>query len=217
MAQYALNPFWSWGLRVADGEAAGNETTVGGDSDAALLAGLRAGDPTAQRVLVDRHARTLYALAYSLVGNAADAEDVVQETFLGAIRRIDAFEGRASLKTWLSRILVNQASKLRRSRAIRRMAPLDVTGAGHDAPNEVAPPATPDNATPAARVEQRADVNAMLDALSPDHREVIVLRELQGLSYEEIAAALGVPRGTVESRLHRARNELRRRFSEYLS
>jgi RNA polymerase sigma-70 factor (ECF subfamily) len=64
-------------------------------------------------------------------------------------------------------------------------------------------------------VERRADVAAMLDTLSPEHREVIVLRELQGLSYEEMAEALGIPRGTVESRLHRARRDLKRRFAGY--
>ena len=178
-------------------------------TDAELVRRIRAGDGEAFRVLVERHSNSLFGLAYSLLGSAADAEDVVQETFLGAFRRLGAFEGRSAVKTWLTRILLNHASKLRRSRRVRKAESIESPAASADESLHTGSSAT--------AVDSRVDVTKMLDALSPDHREVIVLRELEGLSYEEMAAALGVPRGTVESRLHRARQELKQRFSGYLS
>ena len=164
-----------------------------------------AGDPgergheAAFHELVDRYAQEMYRLALSLVGNAADAEDVVQETFSGAFRAMPGFGGRSSLRTWLSRILVNQAAKWRRRRKVRRTILLDATAPG-----------------PSPEPGLRIDVLATLETLSPEHREVIALREFQGMSYEEMAETLGVPRGTVESRLFRARQELKDRLKAYL-
>jgi RNA polymerase sigma-70 factor (ECF subfamily) len=152
--------------------------------------------------MVDRYSAYLYRLAFSLVGNAADAEDVLQETFAGALRHLRDFEERASVKTWLSRILIRQAARCRRSRGRDKV------------------PGTLGNTTAASaqnRSDARMDVWAALEALSPDHREVIVLRELQGMSYEEIAEILELPSGTVESRLFRARQVLRERLKDYLT
>jgi RNA polymerase sigma-70 factor (ECF subfamily) len=181
------------------------------ESDAELVHKIRGGDEAAFRELVNRHGDSLYGLACSVMGNASDAEDVLQETLLGAFRRLAAFEGRSSVKTWLVRILLNHASKFRRSRRIRRTSML---------PDEVGPDDGEggglDTGSPAAIVESRVDLDAMLQVLSPEHREVIVLRELQQLSYDEIAGTLKIPRGTVESRLHRARHELKKRFAGYL-
>jgi RNA polymerase sigma-70 factor (ECF subfamily) len=180
-------------------------------SDAELVHKIRGGDEAAFRELVNRHGDSLYGLACSVMGNASDAEDVLQETLLGAFRRFGAFEGRSSVKTWLVRILLNHASKFRRSRRIRHTSVL---------PDEVGPDDGQggglDTGSPAAIVESRVDLDAMLQVLSLEHREVIVLRELQQMTYDEIATTLKVPRGTVESRLHRARQELKRRFAGYL-
>jgi RNA polymerase sigma-70 factor (ECF subfamily) len=179
-------------------------------TDSELVRKIRGGDEAAFRELVSRHADGLYRMAYSVMGSATDAEDVLQETFLGAFNRLSAFEGRSSVKTWLVRILLNHASKFRRSRKVRRTDPL---------PEQLGPAAGSERYaanSPAAAVQSRIDVQQMLDTLSPEHREVIVLRELQQMSYEEIAETLRVPRGTVESRLHRARQELKRRFGGYL-
>ena len=178
-------------------------------TDAELVQRIRSGDDAAFRALVERHGNSLFGLAYTLLGSAADAEDVVQETFLGAFRRLGAFEGRSAVKTWLTRILLNHASKLRRSKRVRKAESVESPRASDDRSLRTASAAT--------AVDSRVDVMQMLDVLSPDHRQVIVLRELEGLSYEEIAEALGVPRGTVESRLHRARQELKQRFAGYLS
>ena len=178
-----------------------------GWTDTELLRAIRGGDEAAFHELVDRHSENLYALAYSLLGSRSDAEDAVQETFLGAFRRAASFEGRSSLKTWLVRILVNQAYKTRRSRKVRRADSLD---AGQPDDNRLRIRSS------GAAVESAIDVEAMLSTLSPEHREVIVLRELEGFTYEEMAAALGVPVGTIESRLYRARQELKQKFVGYL-
>lgn len=180
-------------------------------SDAELVRKIRAGDESAFQELVSRHADGLYRMACSLLGSASDAEDVLQETFLGAFNRLSAFEGRSTVKTWLVRILLNHASKFRRSRKVRRTDPL---------PEQIGPASGDEkyaSSSPAAAVESRVDVNQMLETLSPEHREVIVLRELQQMSYDEIAEALKIPRGTVESRLFRARQELKRRYEGYLT
>jgi len=180
-----------------------------GATDDELLRRMRAGDESAFHDVVDRHANDLYGLAYSLVGNAADAEDVVQETLAGAFENVGRFRGEASIRTWLTQILVRQAARLKRWRSIRITLPLE----GQPAESRENGLTTAGNQKAAAG---KMDVTAMLMTLSREHREALVLREIRGLSYEEIAKTLGIPRGTVESRLHRARLELRERFSGYL-
>jgi RNA polymerase sigma-70 factor (ECF subfamily) len=170
-------------------------------NDIDLIRKAAAGDGRAFHVLVDRHAQSLYRLAVSLTGQPVDAEDIVQETFAGAFRGMAKFEGRSSVKTWLTRILFTQAAQWRRNRAGRVMGSIE-----H---------AEPAGSGQSASVEARLDLQTALRRLSPEHREVLVLRELQGLSYEEVAEVLGIPRGTVESRLHRARRELRGKLSSY--
>lgn len=155
--------------------------------------------------MVDRHGSYLYGVAHALTGNAADAEDMVQETLLGALR--GTFRGESSLRTWLVRILSNQAGMMRRSRSRRGGTHAELSdGQAVSPPSPSGPGGT----------DARVDLATMLAELSPEHRRIIVLRELEQMSYEQMAAALGVPRGTVESRLHRAREELRKRFKGYL-
>jgi len=180
-------------------------------NDLELVGRIRSGDRAAFGELVSLYSDDLFGLAYSLLGNASDAEDALQQTLLGAFSRIDSFEGRSSLNTWLVRILYNQASKLRRYRRVRRMSPIDT----RDGTVEGGP--TPRSESAAAAVDSRVDLTAMLEELSPEHREILVLRELHRMSYDELAETLKIPRGTVESRLFRARNELRRRFDGYFS
>jgi RNA polymerase sigma-70 factor (ECF subfamily) len=149
--------------------------------------------------LLDRYGDKLYSQAFHYLGrrpeNRTDAEDLVQETIIGAFKSAKRFEGRSSLSTWLSRILANQVAAFIRSRKVRRADTLPEGISDH-------------------RVDPDAemDVRQMLEALSDEHRQVIVLRELEGRTYDEIAEILSVPRGTVESRLHRARQALRDRF-----
>jgi RNA polymerase sigma-70 factor, ECF subfamily len=169
--------------------------------DAELLARTARGDEQAFRALVDRHARYLYGIAHSMSGNAADAEDLVQETLIAALN--STFRGESAVRTWLVGILVRRAGMLRRTKARHPTSPM-----------EIEPPGSKPAATAGSDV--RMDLTVMLEQLSPEHRQVIILRELEGLTYDEMAEAIGVPRGTIESRLHRAREELRRRFKGYL-
>lgn len=162
------------------------------------------GEARALHQLVEEHARHLFGTACAMMGRTADAEDVVQETLLAAVRGIGKFDGRSSLRTWLVAILIRQAALWRRRRG-RPMGQLD----------ELAPPPAPSPPRHTAAADAQMDVGQMLQTLSPEHREVLVLREYEGMSYEEIAASLGLPRGTVESRLHRARQQLRSRLSGY--
>lgn len=187
---------------------ASDEVELAAASDLELVQRARRGDASAFHLIVDRYARRLYGLAYSLLGDAADAEDAVQETLAGAYRGIGRFEERSSLWTWLARILYRQASRQRRRGRQRDVLPISIDS-GSDTL------AAPMPVVVASDV--RLDLSAALTRLSADHREVIVLREIEQMSYEEIADVLGVPRGTVESRLHRARAELRKKLSGYLN
>jgi RNA polymerase sigma-70 factor (ECF subfamily) len=193
--------------------AATNTTSTGPaqPTDGELIRRAKRGESAAFHAIVDRYAHRLFGLAYSLLGDASDAEDVVQETLAGAYRGLARFEERAALWTWLTRILVRQAARHRRSwRTQRSPISLDAAHAkDEEAVRTASMPAT-------GGVDVQVDLHAALQTLSADHRDVIVLRELQQMSYEEMASALGVPRGTVESRLHRARAELKRRLAAYL-
>jgi RNA polymerase sigma-70 factor (ECF subfamily) len=174
--------------------------------DTELLEQIGRGDQAAFRTLLDRHARYLFGVAHAMSGSAADAEDLVQETLVGALTSAGKFRGESSVRTWLVRILINRVRMWRRSRKSRGLdETMSVTGSLASA-----------SAPVAGAVDAKLDLTQMLAQLTPEHRQVIILRELQGMSYEEMAQALDVPRGTVESRLHRARDELRKRFKGYL-
>ena len=186
----------------------GEEASHPQPDDLDLLRQARKGSPWAFPRLVDRHGPFLFALAVSLVGNAADAEDVLQETLLGAFRGMSGFRGGSSVRTWLARILLRQAARFHRLRATR-----GTTAGLFEASSQAGP-----RAAPSARAsDARMDVQAALMALSPEHRAVLVLREWQGLSYEEIAETLEIPRGTVESRIFRARRIMQELLKEYLA
>jgi len=183
-----------------------NEEAVSA-TDEQLLAAARRGDDEAFHTLVDRHAGVLFRLAWSLVGNAADAEDVLQETLVGAYQHMRRFQGRSTVKTWLTRILMRQAARLYRRRGRRRdERSLNEAAAAVETPGSVADDAN-----------RREDIRAALQMLTAKHREALILREFEGLSYAEMARVLQVPQGTVESRLYRARQELKEILRGYLT
>jgi RNA polymerase sigma-70 factor (ECF subfamily) len=172
---------------------------------------------------VDRHAQDLFRLALSLTPSRVDAEDLCQETFAGAFAGLKRFNGQSSVRTWLTSILMRQAAKAwYRSRYTRKMVSLDGqkerTGEETAGTASVSSWADSGPTTPPqqAAVDRKIDLELVLGRLDPPHREILLLREMQQMSYEEIAASLGVPRGTVESRLHRARAELKRQLKDYL-
>jgi RNA polymerase sigma-70 factor (ECF subfamily) len=179
-------------------------------TDQQVLARARRGDNAARQELVMRHGGRLQGLARGLVGgHDADAQDVVQETFLAAFDGLNRFRGDSGLWTWLSGILVNRVRKLRRYRLPRRAESLDESARSVTA-------SVGDGCSPATHVQRRLDVRAMLDSLSAEHREVVVLREMHGMTYAEMGQALGIPERTAETRLTRARRALRERFAGYL-
>ncbi|HVX83372.1 MAG TPA: RNA polymerase sigma factor [Phycisphaerae bacterium] len=178
-------------------------TAGGNQSDEVLLRKAAAGDAEAFATLAERHTEGLYRLAWSLVGNRTDAEDVLQEAMVGAYKNARTFQGRSAVRTWLGQIVARQAAAFRRSRRIRKTAVLDEQAMESPATGDVE-----------SGVDQREDLLQVLKQMSNEYREVIVLRELENMSYEDIATALGLPRGTVESRLFRARAELRELLTE---
>jgi RNA polymerase sigma-70 factor, ECF subfamily len=178
---------------------------------------LRAGDAEAFDRLVAERSADIYALLYRLTEDPEEARDLTQETFLQAFRSIAHFRGDADLRTWLYRIAVNQArNRWRWWRRRRRgvTVSLDATDEAHELPlatrlvDEHAP-------NPEARTlahEREEILLAAVRTLARPYREAVVLRDVEGLSYEEVAAALDISVGTVKSRLSRGRTELRRKL-----
>jgi RNA polymerase sigma-70 factor (ECF subfamily) len=182
---------------------------IGRDDDQCLIDACCAGETDAFGVLVRRYQDRLYPTLLRLSGCAEDAHDLLQDAFLRAYQKLGSFHGESSFFTWVYRIAVNLAlSDRRRKRAFRRRQE-SARDESFDPPD---PSADSDPALPMERAERDQQVQRALDGLAVDHRAVIVLKDLDGLRYEEIAALLGVPVGTVRSRLHRARSELRERL-----
>ena len=184
-----------------------------GPSDGDLVLRARAGDREAFRTLVERYQRKIAALALGMLRNRDDAQDIVQETFTKAYQHLDRFKGDSSFYTWLYRIAVNLCVDHQRRDTKQQLAPLDL-----DDRNEGAPLPLPDGPRPDQPFERTHDteiaqgVRAAINELTPDHRAVILLREVEGLSYAEISEVLDCPKGTVMSRLHYARRQLQGRL-----
>ena len=179
-------------------------------ADWALVQQCAAGDEDACARLVTDHQRMVYQLALHLLGDAQEAMDVSQEVFLRVFRMLPQFRGQSTLRTWIYRIVVNQASNRQRwwrRRHRSQQVAWDDHTAAHGEVAESRNFAMPDRVLQQRETSER--VWGALDALPFDQRTVIVLREIDGLSYEEIADSIGVAVGTVKSRLARARESLR--------
>jgi len=183
-----------------------------------FLERLRAGEASAFNRLVEERHGDIYALLYRLTEDPEEARDLTQETFLQAFRHLASFRGDADLRTWLYRIAVNQArnrwrwwKRRRRDRTVSLDAPVSDE---IDAPLSagLASDEGLDPERQALARERELALHAALKSLSRPYREVIVLRDIEGLSYEEVAITLDLNVGTVKSRLSRGRNELRRRL-----
>ncbi|MDR2453463.1 MAG: sigma-70 family RNA polymerase sigma factor [Bifidobacteriaceae bacterium] len=152
--------------------------------------------------LAERHYPHVYRVAYRLTGNPADAEDLAQETFCRVFRSVGAYQAGGSFEAWLGRIATNLFLDAKRREARVRLEALD------DAAAQVASPeAGPERLALALRAN--AEVAAALQRLSPDLRQALLMCDVEGRSYKEIAERLGVALGTVRSRLHRARAQAR--------
>jgi len=186
-----------------------------GTCDRSLVEQARSGDPQAFARLVALHEGMVFNLSARLLGDPEEAKDAAQDVFLQVFRTLDRFEGRSSLRTWIFRIVVNQCRNRQRwwrRRRKDRCSPLeDLTPA-----QEARLPGAMHGASPyelACRGEEARLVQAALLRLSFDHRAILLLREVESLSCEQVAAALRVPEGTVKSRLARAREALRRELA----
>lgn len=173
--------------------------------EARLLRRCRAGDRHAQEALVRLCQDRVYRLAYSLLGHREEALDAAQEALVAMLRSLRSFRGEARFQTWLYRLVTNVCLMRRRSHQARTRLLVDAPASGLEFPDE-----RPDPEAVALRGEAQTAVRECLLRLPADFRAVVVLRELEGLSYEEIAETLAIPLGTVQSRLSRGRELLRR-------
>ncbi len=175
--------------REDDAGAAGTE--------AALLAAGRAGDAAALEQLLAMHRRPLYALCRGMLGNADDAEDAMQETFLRALRALPGFRGEAAFRSWLFRIAFNVCLKWKAARPATALWD-----------EEQAPPSAAAAASPEAQALQQLRIIEALAALLPRHRAIILLKELEGWSVAEIATAMAWNEKRVNNELYKARRTL---------
>jgi len=187
--------------------------------EALFVARLQANEDAAYDELVRTYSASLFHVAYRMLGEPAEASDAVQEIFLKVFRNIGGFKGEAALKTWVFRIAFSELlNRLRWWRRRHRFATMSLdeqpngTGIGHSVPS---PSPTPEQMLQSK--EQETAIHQALGRLSKDHRSIIVLRDIEGFSYNEIADVLGVSIGTVKSRLARARSDLKKSLMRYLS
>ncbi len=185
--------------------------------DIHLVQRARGGDYEAFEALVDRYERPLYGLAVRIVGRRHDAEEVVQQTFLTLIEKLDTFRGESSFRTWLTRIAANHALALLRRRAVRNAAPLAEQTRGDERSGLPHPQyiaqwrETPEELV--LRRETQQLLNEAMEQLDEKYRLVFLLRDVEGLSTAETAEALGISQSNVKVRLLRARLMLREKLT----
>lgn len=197
---------------VGQGGEVGGVEPAGGTTpdDPALVERAKAGDAQARELLFLRHRGVAYKVAYRLLGNDQDAQDAVQDGLLKAFSALADFDGRSAFRTWLVRVVTNATLDLGRKRGRRATLGLPHgNGRSDDHDDHAFEPAIDDDP---ARGLQRADLRRALDAalarLSPKLRTTFVLFAEAGLTYQEVAETLGIPIGTVMSRIHEARQKL---------
>lgn len=189
-------------------------TTAVDDHELVLAA--RKGDRDAFRTLFERHHRRAYALAFGVLRHSDDALDVVQDAFIKAHKYLDKFEGNSSFYTWLYRIVMNLAiDHLRKHRRVKPVE-LDETRI-EDGEDGLLPKILGGNPGRALQDKEiRIRIDRALEELSENHRAVLVMRELEGLSYEEMAEAMDCSKGTIMSRLFHARRNMQKRLLDLI-
>ena len=168
------------------------------------------GDKRAMETIMRQYQQWVYNIAYGMLSNPEDASDVAQDVFLWLWENIGQFRFKSQFSTWLYRIVTNRCLNLKDQRQRRKTDPMEI---------DDSQPWTPlDTATPERTVlqaEQREILQKALDALKDDYRKILILREMQDLSYEELAEVLGCSVGRVRSRLHEARQALRKAIQQF--
>lgn len=189
-------------------EAAERRSSGVPEDETDLLRAAQGGDGRAYAEIVRRYQRAVYRVAYGLTRNASDADDLAQETFVRAYQALGRFRVGEPLYPWLARIATNQAFSLHRRRRRRPETALEpLMEAGQQWGTD------DDPAEDLAAKERRERLERAMSELKPEHQAVLVLRAVEDMSYEEIAASLKVPVGTVMSRLSRARAELKTKLA----
>lgn len=187
------------------------------EQDAAAIERVRSGDGDAFRLLVERHSRNVFRLAFRMTGNEQDAEDVVQETFLRAYRQLKRYESRSSFATWLFRIASNYSLDLIRARK-RHHENRDLPQIGEDLDIMQSIPANapePDRLAFSNQVQAR--ITAALGELSAQERTAFILRHFEGMSIEEIGSSLGTGTNATKHSIFRAVQKLRRNLEPFVS
>ena len=186
-------------------------------TEALLIADLCEGDETALAPLVERYKRMIYRLAVQITKNHADADDVMQETFIKVYRSIHTFRKDAAFETWLYRIAVNEALNFVKRRERRRECTFETaTEAEYEATARYRAQLANDPQAQAEKAELRQYVTEAVNSLPLKHRTVVILHEFEGLTHAEIASILNCSEGTVRSRLHYARKKLRTLLKPYV-
>lgn len=202
------------GVARTVGVALENTARVAVGQEAAFVAELQAGSEEAFAYLLAVYQNPVYDLISHIVANPADAGDVLQEVFVKVFKKVGQFHGESSLKTWIYRIAVHEASNHRRSWLRRfRREPVSLDASTMDPRTDRSQTDTPYQLLEKAERQER--VRRALASLAQPYRTVVVLREIEGLSYEEIAEVLGIAEGTVKSRLLRGRELLRRKLAGF--
>jgi RNA polymerase sigma-70 factor (ECF subfamily) len=193
--------------------------TIPPGADTDLIRRVRAGEPEAVREVIGGNNQRLYRIAWSILGDRAEAEDVMQEAYLKAFAALDGFKGEASLSTWLTRIVINEALTRRRGEQRRARRQQGSVAFMEDYRQALAQGSSV--ASPADKLLFQRQVAHLLETaisrLPEPFRAVLVLREVEGLSVEEVADILSLAPATVRTRLHRAKNRLQQELDPQLS
>jgi RNA polymerase sigma-70 factor, ECF subfamily len=188
-----------------------DERSSGHEADVELVTAVKAGDTVAFRGLVEKYQNRIFSMVYGMTRNREDARDIAQDTFVKAYRSLDSFRLESSFYTWLYRIAMNLT--IDHARKVKRQATgeFDEEIAQRDDTGSIAEPHHIDSPTRALERKQlHKEIMDALDKLPEDQKQVILLRELEGLSYKEIADILEIPEGTVMSRLFYARKKMQK-------
>ena len=183
------------------------------DEDREIVSLCQGGDVDAFEVLVERHQKRMLNIAYRIIGNYDEACEMVQETFISAYKNIKGFKGKAKFSTWLYAICINLSkNRLRQVRTRLHREPYSVGNPIQVADGQIAGDPPSSEPSPFEQLEARdvqQKVQGCINALDAEFKEVLILRDIQGFSYDEISDMLKIPEGTVKSRLFRAREGMR--------